>query len=143
MKPVPDLIRRHAATTDTLAKYRGKRFDWKVGNTCAHLMRFHLKKMGHKVPPMPPMRSAIGARRALDERHCADMGDILGAFLKLPEIAPAEMMMGDLAAMAGEDGLGGVMICAGPHKLFGWYEDEDRLVMLDLDFGQVGRAFRL
>lgn len=143
MKPKPDLIRRHDATSATLAKYRGKPFDWKQGYTCAHLMRFHLKKMGHRVPTMPPMRSAIGARRALNERGCADMGDILGLHLQLPEIAPAAMLMGDLAAMAGEDGLGGVMVCAGPHKLFGWYEGEDRLVMLDLDFDQVGRAFRI
>ena len=139
----PDLIRRHDATSATLAKYKGKLFDWRAGNTCAHLMRFHLKKLGHAMPPMPPMRSAIGARRALSERGCGDMGDILGLHLQLPEIAPAAMLLGDLAAMAGEDGLGGVMVCAGPHKLFGWYQDHDRLVMLDLEFDQVGRAFRV
>ena len=58
----PDLVRRLEATDATLRKFRGKPFDWAKGNTCGHLLRFHLKKAGHRVPPMPRFRSALGAK---------------------------------------------------------------------------------
>jgi hypothetical protein len=146
MKPI-DLLRRHAATQATLARFKGKPFDWRRGIHCAALLRFHLKKMGHPVPPLPPLRSALAARRELDRRGCADLAALCGGELKLEPIAPAAMLMGDVAVLdSAEEGagnIGALFVCAGPHKVFGWREDMPRLVMLDVGFDQLGQAFRV
>jgi hypothetical protein len=137
-----DLLRRHEATEATLAKFRGKAWSWESGITCAHLMRFHLLKMGHRLEPMPRLRSLVAARRALAARGCANMGELVGKHLGLPPIAPAEMLMGDLATFASSDGLGALMVCAGPLKLFGWREDVPELVVLDVELGEIQQAWR-
>lgn len=139
----PDLLRRADGTRATLAKFRGKPFDWARGMHCAALLRFHLKKMGHPVPPLPPLRSAVGARRALDGFGVADMAALCAGPLKLEPIAPAAMLMGDLAIGGSADGIGGVLICAGPHKIFGWSEEVPKLVIWDAPFDQFERAFRV
>ncbi|WP_408585905.1 DUF6950 family protein [Novosphingobium sp.] len=135
-----DLIRRQEALGHTLAKYRGKQFDWSRGHTCVHMARFHLRKLGHKVPKLPPLRSALGARRALDANGWADVREMLGSLL--PEIPPATMLPGDLVTADSEDGFGGILICAGPHKLLGWHEDAPGMVVIDFDVSAVTGAYR-
>lgn len=137
-----DLLRRFVATEATLAKFRGKAWSWESGITCAHLMRFHLLKMGHKLEPMPRLKSLIAAQRALAERGCANMGELVGKHISLAPIAPAEMLMGDLATFQSGDGLGALMVCAGPLKLFGWREDVAELVVLDVDLDEIQEAWR-
>lgn len=139
----PDLIRRQLATQATLDKFRGKPFDWAKGRHCGALLRFHLAAMGHPKPKLEQMRSALGARRALAARGCADMAEICRLFLNLEAIAPARMLMGDLVVSASADGIGGVLICAGPNKVFGWSEDSPRLAVWDCEFGQFGEAYRV
>ena len=139
---VPDLIRRQQATEKTLARYRGKAFDWRTGVTCVHLARYHLRAMGHRPPTVPRVRSLLAARRALESRGWADCAAMLDAML--PRIAPAEMLMGDLAAVPSDDGgIGAIFVCAGPHKLIGWREDAPALVVLDVDLGDLVGAWRV
>ena len=57
----PDLIRRQEATNHTLRKYRRKDFDWVKRVNCVPMAWFHLRRMGHTPPPLPPFRSPIGA----------------------------------------------------------------------------------
>ena len=106
MKPPPDLIRRQQATQATLNKFNGKPFDWAKGHHCAALLRFHLKKAGRAVPPLPPMRNVLAAQRELAARSCADMADILSKVMKLEPISAAQMLPGDLVAVASECGTG-------------------------------------
>ncbi len=125
-----DMILRHEATTATLAKYRDKPFDWKAGSTCIHLLRFHLRKLGYKPERLPRIRSAIGARRALEERGWKHVGDMLDTILpRLP--GHAMMTLGDVAMLRSEDGFGAITICAGPHKLLGWHEDAVGMKVLE------------
>ena len=119
----PDLIRRKRATAATLAKYRPQTFDWKKGVTCVHMARFHLAKMGHPVPVLPRMRGPIGAARALKERGWDDVAAMLDAQEGLTRIAPAMMLVGDLAVLPADEGFDGIVICAGRHKLLGWHQD--------------------
>lgn len=140
---VPEQLRRHDATQATLDRFRGKEFSWSAGITCVHLARFHLRRMGHKVEPLPRFYSAIGASRALKERGWAGCADMLDAQPGLVRIPPMAMRMGDLAVLDSEDGVGGVMICAGPHKLFGWREDVPDLIVLDVDFSDLSGAWRV
>lgn len=137
-----DLLRRQRATQATLDRYRGKVFSWQQGITCVHLARFHLKAMGHAVPTVPRIRSALGARRALADNGWADVAEMLAGVGCAP-IAPAMMLQGDLALLDSADGLAAIFICAGPHKLLGWREDAEGLVVLDVDLAEVTAAFRV
>lgn len=119
---VPDLIRRQRATQATLAKYRARPFDWKKAVTCVHMARFHLRKMGHRIPELPRIRGLIGAKRAMASNGWADVASMLDSQASLERIAPAFMRVGDLAVLPGE-GMDGIVICAGTHKLLGWHQD--------------------
>ena len=144
-KPEPDLIRRQRATSATLAKYRFQPFDWKQKNTCVHLAHFHLRQMGHRPPALPRIRGVIGAKRIMGERGWADCAALLDA-QNLTRINAAEMLAGDLAYRSSEDGLGGILICLGPHKLMGWVDNEEScglMVVLDMSFDQVEACWRV
>lgn len=144
MNGQPDLIRRQQATSATLAKFRGKAWSWESGITCAHLARFHLRKMGHRPESLPRIRSLVAARRALAARGWADVTAMLDGQPGLLRIAPAEMAMGDLASLESDNGnIGAIMVCAGPHKLLGWREDVPELVVLDVEFSELTAAWRL
>jgi hypothetical protein len=104
-----DLLRRKEATEATLARYRGKVFDWSKGITCVHLARCQMRKMGHKPPTLPRFRS----------------------------------MLGDLAVAPSGEGLGSIMVCAGPHKLLGWREDAPELIILDVKLNELSGAWRV
>jgi hypothetical protein len=135
-----ELLRRQAATSATMAKYRSKAFDWRSEVTCVHMARFHLRKMGHKMPKVPQMRSEIGARHALKARGVDNVAEMLDALL--PRIAPAEMLLGDLVVAGSADGIGAIFVCAGPQKIIGWREDEEKMVFLDITLGELDGAWR-
>ena len=135
-----DLERRRVATQKTLDRFRNKSFDWQRGITCVHLARYHLKQMGHKPETLPRIRSAIAAQRALKQRGWESVEAMLDSMLA--PIAPARMMLGDLAVFPGE-GFGAIFICAGPLKVMGWREDADKLVLLDVGMDEVTRAWRV
>jgi hypothetical protein len=147
-QPHPALARKRA-TDATLARYRGRLFDWKKGATCLHLAAFHLRAMGHKVPALPRVRGIIGARRALDAHGWPTVAEMIDA-QGLPRIAAAAMLPGDLAFRRSVDGLGGLLVCVGPHKLAGWFPENTRaelgadvLVVMDMSFDQVEACWRI
>lgn len=137
------LVERQAATQATLAQFRGQAFNWKAGVTCVHLARFHLQRCGHRPPALPGIGSALAAKRALAKRGWASCAAMLDAQPGLTRIAPAMMLMGDLATLPGDDGIDAIVICAGPQKVFGWREDAAGLVVLDIDYSQVSGAWRV
>lgn len=123
--PRPEMVRRQQATQTTLDRYRPKVFDWRTGITCVHLARFHLKAMGHHVPTVPRIRSALAAKRALQSNGWESVEDMLDSML--PRIAPSMMLLGDLAVVPGEDGFASIMVCAGPQTLIGWVNGSDTM----------------
>lgn len=133
--------RRQQATQATLNRYRGKAFDWQEGITCVHLARFHLRQMGRRPPSLPRFRSALLAKRAMKERGWGSVTEMLDSLL--PRIAPAQMTLGDLTMLPGDDGFGAIFICAGPRRLFGWREDQPVAVMLEVGLDEVAGAWRV
>jgi len=115
---VIDLEARRAATQRTIDKYRARPFDWRARATCIHLARTQLRNLGHRPPPIPDFRSALGARRALARTGFASVAALLDSML--PRIAPASMLIGDLAAIEGDDGLECIVISAGG-KMLGYH----------------------
>lgn len=137
----PELEKRRWATQKTLDRYRDKAFDWATGITCVHLARYHLRKMGHRPPGMPRFRSPLAAKRAMKERGWASVTAMLDSMLE--PIAPAQMLLGDLATVEGDAGFDAVFVCAGPRRLFGWREDESGAVMLEVPFDEIKGAWRV
>ena len=134
------LIQRRDATTRTLNRFRGVNFDWS-GVTCAHLAHAHLSEMGHDVPNIPQFDTALGAARALQSLGWDSVSDMLDSLL--PRIAPASMLLGDLALIKGAGGLDAIFICAGPLKVFGWRDDTPELVLLDVSLDELQGAWRV
>jgi len=117
---VLDLAARVAATEKVVARFRGRPFDWTTRRTCIHLARSQARALGHQPPRVPDFRSPVGARRALVAQGYETLEGLLDSLF--PRIAPATMVVGDLALMAGSDGLGGLVISAGG-KVIGYHED--------------------
>lgn len=123
-----ELLRRKEATEKTLEKYRDKPFSWKDGFTCIHMLRFHLRQMGHKPPTLPRIKSALAAKRALTDRGWKDVGEMLDTLL--PRITPAQMVLGDVALFESEDGFGAITISLGG-KVMGWHPDYEGMTALE------------
>lgn len=115
-----ELERRAIATRATMERYRTKPFDWGNKATCLHMARFHLRQMGHKPPPIPAFTSALGAKSALKRAGFDSVVDLMDSMF--PRIGHASMLVGDLAAMAGDAGMEGIGVCAG-EKILAWHED--------------------
>lgn len=126
-----------------MAKYRHREHDWKQAVSCLHMTRFHLRQAGHRPERLPRIGSMTGALRAMKQRGWNNVADMLDAQPGLVRIAPARMLLGDLAVVASEDGVGAVLVCAGPQKLIGWREDVPGMVVLDVPFDQIDGAWRI
>lgn len=119
-----DQIRRLEATNKTLAKYRNRAFDWH-GASCIHLVRFHALAMGHAgLPKLPPFRSATGALTALRGQGCNSLTELMDKHFA--RIAPAQMMLGDVAVLPGDAEAGAnpfasLVIFDGIGSLLGWH----------------------
>jgi hypothetical protein len=140
-KALPSPVQRQEATQKTLDEFRGTAFSWEGGQHCVKLAHFHLRKMRRRVPALPRIRSVLGAKRVLKARGWGTVSGMLDAFL--PRIAPAEMQLGDLAALEGDGGLDAVFLCVGPRRLFGWREDEPEAVVLEVAFDEIAGAWRV
>lgn len=138
----PELERRRAATAATLRRYEHQPFSWRKATTCLHMARLQMKNMGHAVPRMPQIRSALKARKELEARGFGNVSDLMRHLL--PPIAPAQMRLGDIAAVPGsEEWLDALFINIAPRKFAGWREDQPAMVVLDLPLSDVTAAWRL
>lgn len=143
---LPELERRRRATARTLAHYQERSFDWRRQATCLHMARFQMKAMGHSPPRMPPLRSALRARRELERRGFDTVTELLDSLM--PRIAPAEMRLGDLAVIPGDEAAGAagfecVLINVAPRKFAGWHPDSFLMAVMDIALGNVTAAWRL
>lgn len=142
MTPEPDLLRRQRATTATMLCFRRKQFAWRAGIHCVRLAAFHLKAMGHRVPTVPRVRSALAARRELAHRGFASVSELMDSLVPRRP-APAFMRLGDVAAVAGVGGMDALFICAGPQKLIGWREDAEAMVNLDVSLDEIDTVWEV
>ncbi|MFC3097383.1 DUF6950 family protein [Alteraurantiacibacter palmitatis] len=137
------LAERARRTEDVIERHRTKPFSW-MGANCIRLARAQAVALGHKLPPVPPFRSALSARRALATRGAKSVGELLDKYFpRLP--APAFAIAGDLVTLPGEDGeLEAVMIADGLGNLYGWHgAGNDRIVTVKLAMGGAIAAWRL
>lgn len=139
------LAERAVRTETVLAQFRARAFDWD-GASCIHLARAQAVAMGHDVPRLRPIRSAIGARRALIAQGYDRVEDLLDSLF--PRIGALSMLLGDLCAVPGEDddgqGFPALFIADGAGNLMGWHAaDPSRVVPVKQALGAVSAAWRL
>lgn len=117
-----EIKRRVAATQATQARFEGRVFDWAKQATCLHLVRFHAAQMGHQLPVVPRFRSALGAMKELKAQGVETLPELMDKHF--PRIAPARMLVGDVAAFPGADGgFDGLMIYGQLRACLGWHQD--------------------
>lgn len=122
------LLKRHDALQATMDRYRHRAFDWKTGATCIHMLRFHLKKMGHKVEKVPKLEGPIAAKRELKKRGFASVEAMLDAMLT--PIPVAAMLPGDVTILPDDSGLDGIAISLG-EKMIGWHQDAETMALME------------
>lgn len=140
-RQLPELEWRRRATQATLDRYRAVPFDWAARQTCVHLAAFHLRNMGHRPPAVPGFTTPAGARKALTDRGWDSVSAMLDSMLE--PIAPARMLLGDLAVVAGSDGMEAIVICTGPQALLGWLPGGESMAVHIGGIAQVTRAWRV
>ena len=101
------------------------------------------RTMGHTPPTLPRIRSALGAKKALRAQEWGSVVAMLDALLE--RIAPAA---DDAGRSGGRAGRGRQTRCdAGlrrrPLKVFGWREDAEQLVVLDIGLDELSGAWRV
>lgn len=141
---LPELERRREATQATQDKFFGQAFDWAEGRHCVAMAHFHLRQMGWrapKLPTLPRVRSALGARRALKAHGFETVAELLDSFLV--RVPPAAMWVGDIAVTPGDDGLEAILIRTAPHKLLGWLPDGSAVVNYDAGVEDLTGAWRV
>ena len=136
---------RAEATELTLARFEGKPFSW-AGANCIRLARTQAANMGHRLPPVPRFRSALGARRALAARGADSVTALLDQhFLRLP--GPAYAWLGDLVVGPADPlhGLEAVGIADGQGNVWGWSEQNGHaeLVAMIAANAELTGAWRL
>jgi len=136
-----ELDRRALAVRNTQARFEGKPFDWVRAATCIHLVRFHARQMGHKVPTVPRFRSALTARRVLQDMGHDSLVSLMDAHFE--RIAPAFCRVGDVMALPGDSGFDAIVIRAGVNKWIGWHEDAPGCTVISADMGAAIGAWRL
>lgn len=141
-RSLPELERRRRATAKTLAHYQARSFDWRRQATCLHMARFQMKAMGHNPPRIPPIRSELRAAKELRARGHTSLIALLDTMLV--RIAPAEMRLGDLAAIPGDGSdFDTLLINVAPRKFAGWHPDSFLMAVMDIGLANVTAAWRL
>lgn len=139
--PLKNLAERARRTEKVLARFRHRPFAWN-GASCIHLARAQAVAMGHKVPRLGTIRSAIGARRALADQGFDRVEDLLDSLF--PRIAPLAVLIGDLCAVPGADGFPALFIGDGHGNLLGWHEEGgDEMAVVKFALLDVTAAWRL
>lgn len=119
------MVERASVTQAVLAQYRNRPFSFERRTTCLHLLRAQMVAFGYSPPPIPNVRTALGAKKALKKAGHASLMQLIDTLL--PRIAPARMLVGDVALLPGESGdgkrseLDTVVIHVGGGKVLGWH----------------------
>lgn len=132
------LAQRAAATEKTLALFRGKPFSWQRAH-CIRLARTQAANMGHRLPPVPRIRSALGAKRALAARGAESVTALLDQhFTRLP--GPAYAWLGDLVVGPADPahGLEAIGIADGQGNVWGWSEQNGHAEPVAILFANAG-----
>lgn len=127
-EPTP-LERRVAITQATLDAWKDRPFDWN-GSHCIRLAADHLRAMGYR-PPLSrggSFKTALAARAALRRAGVATLVEAVD-LMKLPRIAPAAALPGDLVAMPGEAPFEALAVAVGNGRVLGFHQDAEGAIV--------------
>lgn len=137
-----NLALRAQATEATVQYFADRPFDWN-GASCIHLAHCHAINMGHQPPPLPMFRSRQGALRGLLKTGHRSVEALMDSLFE--RIAPARMLVGDIAMLPGEDKrLKALVIFDGHLSVAGWHEAHpEKLVWIKAMQTELIAAWRL
>jgi hypothetical protein len=133
------LLKRQEALQATMDKFRGRPFDWETGATCIHMLRFHAKRLGHKLPAIPKLTGPLVAARELKKHGWNNVTEMLDELFE--PIPVAAMLPGDISILPGDSGLEGVVLSLG-EKVIGWHEESEGMVIMQ-PIGLLEKAWRV
>lgn len=135
------LAMRADATNRTVTQFQ-RPFEWAEAS-CIHLVHAHAINMGHQPPSLPMFRSRQGALRGLVKSGHRTLESLMDSLFA--RIAPARMLVGDVAMLPGEDRrLKALVIFDGHLSVAGWHEAHpERLVWIKHMQGDLIAAWRL
>lgn len=136
-----NLAERVAATDKVVARFRNRPFDWRDRATCIHLARAQMRALGHRPPPIPDFRSALGARKALERSGHASLEALLDSML--PRIAPLSAWVGDLMLVPGEEPFGEALAISAGGALLMYHAAAPGLANVVEALPRVRAAWRL
>lgn len=136
-----DMQRRVIATTATDKRFRNIPFDWGKAATCIHLMQYHARKMGHRMPKVPRFRSAFGARKRLESMGYKSVVEVMDAYFE--RIPVSFMLPGDIMAIPGDGGFECLCIKGERQKFLGWHESAEGCTIMEADVNAALGAWRL
>lgn len=136
------LALRADATNRTVAHFHARPFDWD-GASCIHLAHVQATNMGHKVPALPMFRSRQGALRGLLKTGHRTLESLMDSLFQ--RIVPAQMLVGDIAMLPGEDRrLRALVLFDGHLSVAGWHEAHpESLVWIKNMHSDLVAAWRL
>lgn len=136
-----DLQRLARATAATRKRFENVPFDWRRAATCIHLVRYHAAHAGNKLPKVPRIRSALAARRVLNEMGHDNLASLMDAHFE--RIAPAFMRVGDVMALPGDEMFEALVVRASPTKYLGWHQDAAGCTIMETDISAAIGAWRI
>jgi hypothetical protein len=136
-----EIERRALAVKATQKRFENRPFDWRRSATCIHLLRFHARQMGHNVPTVPRFRSALTARRALEDMGHDGLASLMDAHFE--RIPPAFCRVGDVMALPGDSAFDALVVRAGVNKWIGWHQDAEGCTVVSADMCAAIGAWRL
>lgn len=124
-----------------MAKFRDQPFQWGQVD-CARVAAYHLKQLGYKIAISKAgrYRTALGAAKALGRLGYASLSEMADS-LGLVPIAPACMLLGDLAEVEGDSPVGTIVIYAGGGNVFAFHELHPGLVTAAPNSASILRAW--
>lgn len=135
----PLILRRDAAQA-TLARFKGKPLAYGT-NDCARMTALHLRRLGYRLgadlfPKAGSYSSLLGAKKQLAARGFSDLPEALDA-VGLLRSTLAYVVVADIIAVPGGDGLTALWIAMGNGRALGWHEDVPEACLIEPRFADA------
>ena len=131
-----DMAERVARTNEVLARFRHRPLSYERRATCLHLFRAQAVAMGHEMPPIPLVRSATSALRALKAHGHESLESLIDALLPGRRIPPARLWAGDVVLLPGEPFEAVTIATGAGAKVMGWHHGNDLAEMVAIDLSR-------
>jgi hypothetical protein len=135
-----NLNERVSRTAEVIERFRDKPFAWDTRGNCIHLGKAQAKALKVRTPTVPRFSTYAGAVKALKATGYDSLEALLDSLF--PRIAPARLIVGDIAMLPGLAPFNALVIAAGGQKVLGWHEaDMSRMLPIEVSKAEFVAAW--